>query len=118
MPDVDWGKVAESLERFEDAHKVRQEYGSDGEPVAFVEVPHDIMLDVHRAARWGLEAQQRGEWVDWCSLHGAPSRPLLRGNDVLRICVAAQLWAERQGAVPRACLTGDRLLVPLEAPDA
>lgn len=62
MPDVDWERVAEALftaERLESNY----ERGLDDRMV--------VEPEVLAAARWGLEAQQRGRLVWWCETHGA-----------------------------------------------
>ena len=106
MPDVDWERVAEALftaERLESNY----ERGLDDRMV--------VEPEVLAAARWGLEAQQRGERVWWCEMHASAGRP--NADRPPEICEGSLNVAYRIGKNPYdriSCRFTEHLLVPLE----
>lgn len=118
MPDVDWEKVAESLDDFVTLRKkelVAVDVTVPSRPAVVVGWRAEALAEIIAAARWGLEAQQRGERVWWCEMHASAGRP--NADRPPEICEGSLNVAYRIGKNPYdriSCRFTERLLVPLE----
>lgn len=99
MPDVDWEKVAESLDEFvalRENELTAIDVTVPSRPAVVVGWRAEALAEIIAAARWGLEAQQRGERVWWCE----------------ECMLAAKYRSDL--ACPHADALPEALLVPLE----
>lgn len=74
MPDVDWEKVAESLDEFVALRKkelTAVDVTVPSRPAVVVGWRAEALAEIIAAARWGLEAQQRGRGLDTRGLDAA-----------------------------------------------
>jgi len=100
MPDVDWEKVAEALDEFV-AFQAKEVDDSTvpTRPAVVVGWRAEALAEIIAAARWGLEAQQRGVEAHLSSV------PLDIGGLMWRVTVPHVLGT---------FMEGPHLLVPLE----